>query len=186
MPRLYLVRHGRAAATFAEHADPGLDDLGRQQAEVVSARLAPLGALALLSSPLARAKETAAPLQSRWRQPLRIDHRLAEIPSDTSDLLGRAAWLGSIMGGRVIDLSAPLQAWCAQVGECLLELQEDTVIFSHFIAINIAVGIALGDDRLITFRPDNASVTIIESFSKGAARALRLIERGHEAASTVN
>jgi broad specificity phosphatase PhoE len=62
MPRLYLVRHGRAAATFAEAADPGLDALGRSQAEAVAEKLAAIGPIALLSSPLARARETSEPL----------------------------------------------------------------------------------------------------------------------------
>ena len=46
--------------------------------------------MALLSSPLARAVETAAPLLLRWPQPLRIDVRVAEIPTDTSAAMGGA------------------------------------------------------------------------------------------------
>ena len=36
MPRLTLVRHGRAAAGWGDDLDPGLDDLGRAQAESVA------------------------------------------------------------------------------------------------------------------------------------------------------
>ena len=202
MTRLYLVRHGRATATFSEHPDPGLDDLGRQQAEATAARLATVRALApgpqgppgqlsnpmaLLSSPLARAVETAAPLLLRWPQPLRIDVRVAEIPTDTSAAMGgalstRGEWLARIMAGRWRDQSPALQAWVAGVVTCLQELNADTVIFSHFIAINAAVGAATGDDRVVVFRPDNASVTIIDTDGRG----LRLIERGDEAATRVN
>ena len=32
MPKVYMVRHGRAAANFTSDLDPGLDDLGRDQA----------------------------------------------------------------------------------------------------------------------------------------------------------
>ena len=32
MLRIHLVRHGRAAASWAENLDPGLDQLGRSQA----------------------------------------------------------------------------------------------------------------------------------------------------------
>ena len=35
MPRLHMVRHGKAAAGFGESADPGLDALGKAQAEEV-------------------------------------------------------------------------------------------------------------------------------------------------------
>ena len=39
MAHIHLVRHGKAAAGFGSHKDPGLDDLGRQQAEAVAAML---------------------------------------------------------------------------------------------------------------------------------------------------
>ena len=52
MPRLYLVRHGRAAAGWNTDPDPGLDAVGRHQAAAMTARLAPLGPLELVSSPL--------------------------------------------------------------------------------------------------------------------------------------
>ena len=35
-------------------------------------------------------------------------------------------------------------------------LRYGCVVFSHFIAINAAVGYATGDDRVVSFRPDNA------------------------------
>ena len=182
MPRLYLVRHGRAAATFSEHADPGLDALGREPAAATAERLMNLGPLALLSSPLARARETAALLVTRWSQALRIDERVAEIPSATNDLVARTQWLQSIMGGRWSQLSSPLQSWTAGVIACLREQTTDTVIFSHFIAINVAVGAAMADDRVVVFKPDNASVTIIDTDGS----ELRLVTLGDQAASLVN
>ena len=86
MATLFLVRHGRAAAGFDGHLDPGLDDLGRMQAHSAAAILAPLGPLAIYSSPLARARETAIPLSQRWGIEPVIEHRVAEIPSPTDDL----------------------------------------------------------------------------------------------------
>ena len=71
MPRIYMVRHGRAAANFGQSLDPGLDDLGREQAQAVAKRLAPLGPLPILSSPLARTRETSIPLSKMWdRKPV--------------------------------------------------------------------------------------------------------------------
>ncbi|MBV9044707.1 MAG: histidine phosphatase family protein, partial [Alphaproteobacteria bacterium] len=66
MARIYMVRHGKAAAGFGEDMDPGLDATGKAQAEAVAQKLAPLGPLAILSSPLKRAQETAAPLAALW------------------------------------------------------------------------------------------------------------------------
>ncbi len=188
MPRLYLVRHGRAAAGFADHADPGLDDLGRSQAIAAAEQLRALGPMRLVSSPLARARETAIPLQSAWsglpreRRGIEIEPRVAEIPSDLGDLGGRAAWLGSIMGRRWSSLEAPLQRWARGIVCCLLEQPEDTVVFSHFIAINVAVGWATGDDRVVHFRPDNASISIIDT----DGWQLHLVQAGTEAATQVN
>ena len=85
-----MVRHGKAAAGFDGHIDPGLDALGREQAEATAAALAPLGPLPVHSSPLARARETAAPLAERWSVPPAIETRVAEIPSPTDDLRERA------------------------------------------------------------------------------------------------
>ena len=59
---LYLIRHGRASAGFAEASDPGLDEVGRTQAETAAQELASLGPLPLITSPLKRARETAVPL----------------------------------------------------------------------------------------------------------------------------
>ena len=46
--------------------DPGLDALGHSQAEAVAQKLASLGPLPILSSPLRRTRETAAPLAKLW------------------------------------------------------------------------------------------------------------------------
>ena len=62
MTRIYMVRHGRAAAGWNVDPDPGLDELGRQQSLTVASRLSRLGPLAVLSSPLLRCQQTAFPL----------------------------------------------------------------------------------------------------------------------------
>ena len=67
MTKLYMVRHGRAQAGFGGAMDPGLDELGRSQADAVAEKLRSLGPLRILSSPLARAQQTAAPLAKKWR-----------------------------------------------------------------------------------------------------------------------
>ncbi len=183
MPRLYLVRHGRAAASFAEAADPGLDAFGHSQAEAVAERLAPIGPIAMLSSPLKRARETSEPLAKRWQRPVPIEPAVAEIPSPSGlGLAERAEWLRGFMGGSWREASRELAQWREEAIAALAAIKENTVIFSHFIAINVAAGAAEGDDRVILFRPDNCSVTIID-VDNGA---LRLVERGHEAETKVN
>jgi broad specificity phosphatase PhoE len=161
MATIHLVRHGKAAAGFGAHKDPGLDDTGRAQAEAVADLLAPMDPIELRSSPLARARETAIPLAQRWNAEVSIETRVAEIPSPTQDLNERAQWLAKAMAGNWLDLDARSVQWRDDLVACLLDVTRDCVIFSHFVAINAAVGAAQGDDRMRIFSPDNCSVTTI-------------------------
>ena len=61
--------------------------------------------------------------------------------------------------------------------DCVAAFATDVTVFCHFIAINVAVGAALGDDRLIVFRPDNGSITKIAA-NNGK---LELVALGSEA-----
>jgi broad specificity phosphatase PhoE len=182
MSKIYMVRHGKAAAGFDGHPDPGLDDLGRIQAEATAQVLLPLGPLPVLSSPLARARETALPLATLWQSDVVIEPRVAEIPSPTDDLAERTAWLRQAMAGRWSDLGTDLMAWRQALIDCLLALQQDSVVFCHFIAINVAVGAAQDDDRLVIFRPDNGSVTQL----RNDGGALSVVELGRTAETQVN
>jgi broad specificity phosphatase PhoE len=181
MTRIYMVRHGRAAAGFGESMDPGLDALGREQAVAASQRLAPLGPLAILTSPLARARETAAPLGKLWQREPIVEQAVAEIPSPKGMTLEeRVAWLRKLMAGSWRDAGHELAAWREHAIAALAALKDDTVIFSHYVAINVAAGAALGDDRVVVFSPDNCSVTVFD-VEDGC---LRLVEKGSEASLT--
>ena len=105
--RLHLVRHGRAAAGFGESHDPGLDEVWRTQAEAVARELAPLGPLPILTSPLKRTRETAAPLAKLWNVQPVVEEAVAEIPSPTDNLQGRVAWLRDFMAGSWRHASLP-------------------------------------------------------------------------------
>ncbi len=174
--RLYLVRHGKAAARWDQDRDPGLDDTGRAQAEAMAAALGPLGPLPLIASPLRRTRETAVPLEAAWAASARIEPRVAEIRSPTDDLAERRVWLDAVMTGTWSVQPPVLHDWRQAVIDVLVAIDQETVVVSHFVAINAAVGAATGDDRVIGFRPDNCSVTVMEV----AGRALRLVELGRE------
>jgi broad specificity phosphatase PhoE len=49
-----MLRHGRAAAGWDTDVDPGLDEIGQQQAEATATRLAVLPKVRLVSSPMKR------------------------------------------------------------------------------------------------------------------------------------
>lgn len=161
MARLHLVRHGRAAAGWDTDLDPGLDDVGHGQAAATAARLAPLGPLPIVCSPLRRTRETAAPLAVAWAVEPVVDERVAEIPSPTPDLAARTDWLRRALAGTWSELGDELLAWRRQLLDALLELPEDTVVVTHFVAVNAVLGEAAGDDRLVVASVANASVATV-------------------------
>ena len=184
MGHVVLVRHGKAAAGWSDDLDPGLDELGRQQAAVMADSLHLFGPLPLYSSPLARCYETAVALGDRWGVEPEVVAAVGEVESpDPTDLAGRGAWLRGVMGGRWSAQPPELLAWRRRVVDFLLSLEDqDSVVVSHFVAINAAVSWAMGDDRVIVFAPDNCSRTELK-ISDGQ---LEVVELGVVADTHVN
>jgi broad specificity phosphatase PhoE len=175
--RIWLVRHGRAAAGWDADLDPGLDEIGRRQAVEVLDRIGPLDGRAVLSSPLRRCQETAAPLSQRWGVVPVIEPAVAEIPSpDGVPMSGRVEWLRAAMQGTWSDLGPRYTAFRDGVVGALLGLPSDAIVFSHFVAINAVIGAATNDDRLVIRSLDNCSVTVVEVIDG----QLHLVEGGHE------
>jgi broad specificity phosphatase PhoE len=181
MPTLYLVRHGRAAASWDSDTDPGLDALGREQAALVAQSLAAFGPLDLIVSPMARTRETAAPLAQAWGLDPRIEPRVSEIPAPMTDLKARGRWLREIGARTWPELDEPLRRWRAEVLAALTAAERDTVVVTHYIAINVAAGAATGDERVVSFAPDYCSVTILRRLGD----RLTLVQSGAEATTRV-
>jgi broad specificity phosphatase PhoE len=134
----------------------------------------------ILTSPLKRARETALPLSRLWKREPIVEDAVAEIPTPPQfSVTERVPWLRSFMSGTWREGDKTLARWRENVVTTLTGTTEDTVIFSHFIAINVGVGHVLGDDRVVIFSPDNCSTTIFDT----DGRSLKLVERGHEAAT---
>ena len=86
------------------------------------------------------------------------------------------------MVGRWADIVGDLDydAWRRHVAVAVAG-RPGTAVFSHFVAINAVITQLAGQDQVIGFRPDHASISIFEV----ADGALRLIERGPEATTGV-
>ena len=178
MIRVQMVRHGRAEAGWDTALDPGLDELGRRQADQVASTLGDGPAVQLVSSPLLRCRQSAAPLARRWEVPVAIERAVAEIPSPAGVAIGdRVVWLRRAMAGCWADLGDSYVSYRDAVVRWVAELAADTVVFSHFVAINAVIGVAIGDDRLVIRSLDNCSVTTIGVESG----RLHLLAAGHEA-----
>ena len=75
---LYIIRHGEP-----DYATDTLTERGKKQAEAVAARLADAGIDRVFSSPLGRAKETAAPTCKRLGLDCQIEEWTREIDEET-------------------------------------------------------------------------------------------------------
>lgn len=181
--RIVLVRHGEAAARWGEHADPGLSELGREQAERASATLLDmLGRdVTVLSSPLLRARQTAQPYAAALGVETRVDETFREIPTP-ADRSGRRDWLGQFMRQTWNTQAETLLNWRSEMLVRLVELQAPAVIFTHYMVLNAVVGRLTNRDETVCFRPDNASITELRRNGK----QLCVHRLGAELATIVN
>jgi len=122
-----------------------------------------LGPLPVVVSPLRRTRETAAPHEAAWGVVATNDESVAEIPTPTDDLAARGAWLSQAMAGTWAELGADHLAWRDALVGAILSLPGDTVVVSHFVAINAIVGRAVGDDRVMHAPIDNCSITTVDT-----------------------
>jgi broad specificity phosphatase PhoE len=177
---IWLVRHGEAAAGWADHPDPGLSQLGARQAEAVGEILRPLGIHHIVSSPMQRCRETSAPLSAKLNLAPTIALEVSEIstPAGTVD---RVAWLQGVMAGSWPDAGAEYTVWRNRMGAFVDALPDGTAVFSHFVAINALCGLFSGDERVTVFRPGHCSVTRLERRDG----RLHVAEYGSEAATRV-
>lgn len=147
----------------------------------MAARLAPLGPLPVVTSPLTRCRMTAAPLGSRWGRAPAVVDAVRELPSPGRDGEARSRFLAGFLKSRWPDALTNEGTWLADWREGLVctltALDTDTVVVSHYVAINVIVGLAAGSELVTAFRPGHASVTVIDQ-SRGQ---FTLVELGAEA-----
>jgi broad specificity phosphatase PhoE len=190
VPRLYLIRHAKPAATWSEAADPGLDATGQAQAVLTAAELVMRisGTLPIYTSPLQRCRQTAAALEPLWRRPAQLMTEVAEIPAPPLPLEQRHLWLQQAMAGTWTQLQQRSQpdwpdylGWRRTLLARVTALDEDSVIFSHYIAINAIVAASRDEDAVVCFKPDHASLSIVEV----QGGKLQLVELGQQAQTLV-
>ena len=86
------------------------------------------------------------------------------------------------MAGNWSALDDSVQQWRRALANFLLNCNSDCIVFSHFVAINAAVGAAMDDDRMRVFSPDNCSVTTLDN----AGGSLKVVELGKVADTYIN
>ena len=185
MTEIILVRHGEASASWQESTDPGLSELGERQAEECANLLFNINGInkyELVSSPLKRAIETGSKLEEKLKGNLNINSSFAEIPSPGISLEDRQAWLREIFNKKISDLKKPQAEWRKNIIEKIWQIENPTVIFSHFMVINTIVGYVKKDESMVCFYPDNCSITKLNK----TENEIHLTNLGSELSSKIN
>lgn len=192
---LVLVRHAlpvRINATAdGSPADPGLADLGREQAHRVLEALVHDEVSHLYSSPARRARETAEPLVAHLGLPLTVEPGLAEfdvahssyVPVEELRATGDPRWELLVKG----DLFHPdIDPVAFRVGvvaavEAIAARHPGgrAVLFTHAGAINAYTGHLTGQARPLWFAPAYASLTRVGAARDGRRGLVSLNETGH-------
>ena len=207
MTLVFLVRHGLTATTgnvlTGWTPGIGLDDRGRQQAEALAARLAPVSLDAIISSPLERCRQTADAIAATGEgRPAVVleDDRLGECHYGdwTGQPLKRLAkeplW-------RVVQAHAGAAQFPGPGGESIMDMQHRAVgairdwnrrlgpraaylICSHGDVIKSVIADSLGMhlDMLQRIQVDPCSLTVIR-YTPLRPFVLRMNDTGGEVAS---
>lgn len=177
--RLRMIRHGEAVRALDGDTDPGLSLHGVHQALELPGLLR-AGAERLITSPLLRARETALPVAGAFGLEREICADYAELPwRDGQTPTERVAELAEALQLNWSGFDTQWHAWRARLIDRVMSEAGDVIVVTHFVAINVLVGLALADDRAVVVRPANASITEFHITSDG----LRLIALGADTPS---
>ncbi|MGW2507525.1 histidine phosphatase family protein, partial [Streptomyces sp. NPDC001588] len=198
-----LLRHGETPLTPLKRFsgsggdDPALSDVGRRQAELVAAALAARGTVqAVVSSPLARCRETAGTVAARLGLEVSVDEGLRE-----TDF---GAWEGLTFGEVREKYPDDMNAWLtdpeaapsgggesfaavarrvAATRDALLAAHpgRTVLLVSHVTPVKTLVRLALGAPPEALFRMElsAASLSAVAYFADGNASLRLLNETSH-------
>jgi probable phosphoglycerate mutase len=193
---LVLVRHAQPLrveeGSVDGAADPGLSAAGRAQADRLAAWLAAESPGALLTSPLRRAVETAAPLAAALSVEPEVVDGLAEydaaaghyIPIEELRAAKDERWYATIEG-RWADVGG-VDPWAfqRQVVPALERVVarfpgQRVVVVTHGGVINVFLAHVLGLDQLLWFHPEYTSVSRVHAARTGERSVATLNETAH-------
>ncbi|MCW2614444.1 MAG: Phosphoglycerate mutase [Frankiales bacterium] len=192
---IVLVRHALPVRIDATHdggpADPGLADAGKRQAERVLQALAGDEVTALYTSPAARARQTAAPLEQALGLAAQVEPGIAEfdagdcsyVPVEELKAAGDPRWK-ALMTGDLYSAGVDPVEFRARVVEAVERIVERhpggrAVLFTHAGTINAYAGHVLGQVKTIWFPPAYCSVNRIGAARDGRRGVNSLNETAH-------
>ena len=153
MTEIILVRHGEASASWQESTDPGLSELGKRQAEECANLL-------LNINEIDKYELVSSPLKRAIETGSKLKEKLKGIS----------------------DLKKPQAEWRKNIIDKIWQIENPTVIFSHFMVINTIVGYVKKDESMVCFYPDNCSITKLNKCED----EIHLTNLGSELSSKIN
>ena len=192
---LLWVRHGepeRIAPGSGVRADPALTERGADQARRLSEWLAFDAIDAVVSSPLRRAVDTAAPIAATRGLEVVVVEGLIEydsnsdhyIPMEELRVTKDERWQ-AMVDGRWDAFGADLpEVFRARVDETVTELVERfagqrVVAVCHGGVINVALGSVLGVEQPLWFEPGYTSLSRMKASRSGIRSVASLNELAH-------
>jgi probable phosphoglycerate mutase len=191
-----FVRHAEPVRTPAGAvdgpADPGLTELGFEQSRRLADWLACEPVDAVLSSPMRRARETAAPVAAALGLTVEIVDGLVEydstsddyIPMDELQASGDPRWL-AMVEGRWEDFGAdPAPVFKARVAQTVDDIIDRfpgrrVVAVCHGGVVNCALATILDIDRFLWFEPKYTSISRVVASRSGVRSLATLNEHAH-------
>ena len=191
---LLLIRHALPIRVegAAGPADPPLSDVGHRQAAALVRWLAPEPLDALVVSPMARARETAAPLATARGLDAEVHDGVAEfdrdadsyVPMEELKAAGDPRWQEIVAGGYFNGGDLTPQQFQATVVEAVegiiaANAGATAAIVCHGGVINAYVAHVLGIDELLFFEPGYTSISRIRASRRGHRMVVGLNEVAH-------
>lgn len=190
---LLLIRHAlpHRVISDAGPADPGLDELGRRQADALATWVGAEAVDAIVSSPLRRALETAAPLAERLGLSVAVEDGIAEwdrhaaeyIPVEELRASGHPLWEAMAKGDWTsigIDPDDFARRVIATVdGLAAANPGRRVAVVCHGGVINAYASVVLELPRLLFFEPGYTSITRVTVGASGRRLIRSLNETAH-------
>jgi len=194
---LLVIRHAEPVRVTAEEsggapADPQLTTRGRDQADRLGDWLGAEGVDHVVSSPLRRATETAAPLAARLGLDVAIDDQLCEydanadsyIPIEELREANDERWQAMIegrwqdFGGEAPDV---FRARIVARLDAVIDEHpgERVAVVCHGGVINVYLAALLGIDRHLWFDPGYTSISLVRASRTGARSVGSINELAH-------
>lgn len=170
---IYLVRHGKTGYPWDPDLDCGLNQLGLLQAEELAKTISNETHIPIISSPLRRAQESAAILAKRWESPIIIDTRVGEIPFPQNCSIPPMDWLKEIMNDNWVNLDSNIIEWKKIVAKCIMEQDNDCIIFTHYLTIAAFVSEVKNILQVDSFQSSNCELIRV-SIRRGTASVDRV------------